>query len=168
MTYPERIWIGPNYASQRIFVLGESWYGDFPGDLVTDDGYIRAYLEGRVTDAMYTRMANACELEKKIFWEGILFTNFVQRVGATRNFRPTPEHYRTASARLSRILEEHTPRGVWILGLGQGAHSAPVVERAGIPYEVTAHPTSYGLKNATLGTSWKALLAKAQPRALTQ
>jgi hypothetical protein len=168
VTYPERIWIGSGYSSQRILVLGESWYGDFPGDLVTDDGYIRAYLEGRVSDAMYTRMANACELERRKFWEGILFTNFVQRVGATRDVRPTPEHYRSACARLACLLEEHTPRGVWILGLGQGAHSAPVVERAGIPYEVSAHPTSYGLKNATLGASWKALLAKAQWRVLTQ
>ena len=168
MTYPERIWIGPTYTNRRIFVLGESWYGDFTDDLVTDDGYIRAYLEGRVTDAMYTRMANACELERKKYWESIMFTNFVQRVGSTRDFRPTTEHYRTACARLARLLEEHTPRGVWILGLGQSSYSASVVERVGIPYVVSAHPTSYGLKNATLGASWKALLAKAQSRVLTQ
>ena len=77
VTYPERIWIGPTYSKLGIFVLGESWYGDFSGDLVTDDGYIRAYLEGSVTDAMYTRIANACELERKEFWNGIMFTNFV-------------------------------------------------------------------------------------------
>lgn len=168
MNYPEKIWIGPTYAYRRIFVLGESWYGDFPDDLATDDGYIRAYLEGRVPDAMYTRMANACELEKNQFWESILFTNFVQRVGATRDFRPTSEHYRTACARLARLLEEHTPCGVWILGREQGSHSAPVVERAEIPYVVSAHPASYGVKNATLGASWKALLAKMQSRVLTQ
>lgn len=167
MTYPERIWIGPHYSNRRIFVLGESWYGDFPGDLATDDGYIRAYLKGR-TDAMYTRMANACEMAKEEFWESILFTNFVQRVGATRTARPTTQHYRNACERLARILMEHKPCGVWILGLGQGTHSAPVVARAGIPYEVSAHPTSYGLKNSTLGASWKTLLVKAKSCVLTQ
>ena len=162
MTQAERIWVGPAFSNQRIFVLGESWYGDYPDELVTDDGYIRAYLAGSVTDAMYTRIANACKMERKEFWEGIMFTNFVQRVGATRDLRPSAEHYRSASARLARLLEEHAPRGVWILGLEQGRHSAPVVEAAGIPFEVTAHPTSYGLKHATLGASWNALLEKAR------
>ena len=162
MSYPESVWIGPAYSKLRILVLGESWYGDFPDDLITDDGYIRAYLGGRVTDAMYTRIANACGLKPSEFWNGIMFTNFVQRLGATRDSRPTIEHYREACIRLARILEEHRPRGAWILGLGQGEHSAPVVARAGIACEVSAHPTSYGLKNATLGASWKVLLAKTQ------
>lgn len=161
-TYHEKIWIGSTYSKLRILVLGESWYGDFLGDLVTDEGYIRAYLKGSVVDAMYSRIANACELDRKEFWNSIMFTNFVQRVGATRDHRPTAEHYKGACERLARILKEHTPRGVWILGVGQGEYSAPVVDRAGIAYEVSAHPTSYGLKNATLGASWKALLAKSQ------
>ena len=149
-------------------MLGESWYGDFPDDLATDDGYIRAYLEDRVTDATYTRIANACKMAKKEFWEGIMFTNFVQRVGATRESRPTTEQYRIASERLVRVLAEHTLQGIWILGVEQGAHSAPVVERLKIPYVVTAHPASYGLKNATLGASWNALLDKMQSRALSK
>lgn len=56
--YPEKVWIGPNFQSLGIFVLGESWYGDFTKELVTDDGYIRAYLDGRVVDSLYTRIAN--------------------------------------------------------------------------------------------------------------
>ena len=162
MSHAEKVWIGAGYSELRILVLGESWYGDFPDDLVTDDGYIRAYLDGRVTDAMYTRIANACKMSRSDFWNGVMFTNFVQRVGATRESRPSSEHYKDARVRLSRLLEEHTPRGVWILGLGQSEYSAPVVERAGIAYQVSAHPTSYGLKNATLGASWLALLAKSQ------
>lgn len=168
MSYPEKVWRGPAYPELRVLVLGESWYGDFSDDLVTDDGYIRAYLEGRVTDAMYTRIANACGLKRSDFWNGIMFTNFVQRVGATRESRPSAEHYRGACLRLARLLEEHKPRGVWILGLGQGEHSAPVVERAGVACEVSAHPTSYGLKNAVLGASWHALLAKTQARVSAQ
>jgi hypothetical protein len=162
VTYVERIWIGPAYSSRRIFVLGESWYGDFQDDLATDDGYIRAYLNDRVTDALYTRIANACEMEKQAFWEGIMFTNFVQRVGATRDRRPSAEQYRDAGVRLARLLKEHAPRGVWILGREQARHSEPVVQAAGIPVEVTAHPTSFGVKHATLRASWNALLEKAQ------
>lgn len=162
MAYPEKIWKGDSYGDRRIFVLGESWYGDYPDDLVTDDGYIRAYLEGRVVDALYTRLANACQLSRSEFWHGVMFTNYVQRVGATRDFRPAREHFVEAGPRLSRLLEEHQPRGVWILGIGQGEYSARVVEKAGIPFEVAPHPTSYGVKSSTLYASWAALLDKAK------
>lgn len=167
MTHPERIWIGPNYSNRRVFVLGESWYGDYTEDRVTDDGYIRAYLEGRQPDSMYSRMANACMGDKSLqarrdYWHGVMFTNFVQRVGATRDRRPSAEQYRDAGVRLTRLLKEHAPRGVWILGREQARHSEPVVEAAGIPVEVTAHPTSFGVKHATLRASWNALLEKAQ------
>lgn len=161
-SYAEKVWVGPAYPKLRILVLGESWYGDFPEDLVTDDGYIRAYLDGRVKDPMYTRMANACgfRLKPEDFWNGIMFTNFVQRVGDTRESRPASEHYKNACPRLECILEEHKPRGVWILGIEQARYSAPVVEKAGAAFQVSAHPTSYGLKNATLDAGWTSLLAK--------
>lgn len=162
MNYVERIWIGPAYADHRIFVLGESWYGDYQDELSTDDGYIRAYLAGRVTDSLYTRIANACKTEKRAFWESIMFTNYVQRVGPTRDHRPSAAQYRDASERLKRLLVEHAPRGVWILGREQARHSEPVVVGAGIPVEVTAHPTSFGVKHATLRASWSALLEKSQ------
>ena len=71
MSYVERIWVGPAYPSQRIFVLGESWYGDYQDDLSTDDGYIRAYLAGRVTDSLYTRIANACKIDKRALRERV-------------------------------------------------------------------------------------------------
>ena len=77
-----------------------------------------------------------------------MFTNFVQRVGATRKSRPTTDHYKSASARLANLLVVHKPVGVWILGIGQGEYSAPIIKSAGIPYEISAHPTSYGLKNS--------------------
>jgi hypothetical protein len=157
----ERIWIGPNYGDLRILVLGESWYGDFPDDQVTDDGYVPAYLEGRARDPMYTRMANAVRMDRRSFWEGIAFTNFVQRVGDLRTDRPTADHYREAGPRLRRLLDLLAPRGVWILGKEQAAYSEPVVRAAGVLVEVTVHPTSYGAKNSTLGASWAALLAKA-------
>ena len=173
MTHAEKIWIGPNYSNRRIFVLGESWYGDYTDDLATDDGYIRAYLEGHQPDPMYSRMANACMGDNSLrarcdYWHGLAFTNFVQCVGGNRADRPTTDMLKAARPRLTALLEAHKPAGVWILGIGQGEHSAPVVAAAGIPFEVTAHPTSYGLKNSTLGASWKTLLVKAQSCVLTQ
>ena len=165
MRHPEKVWIGPKYEEQRIFVLGESWYGEFSDELVTDDGYINAYLAGQQVDAMYTRIANACRLPKAEFWNAVLFTNFVQCVGSTRDNRPTVENYREASGRLSALLELHKPAGVWILGIGQSVYSAPIVQNAGIPHETSAHPTSYGLKNLTLGDSWRRLLGKVSSQA---
>lgn len=152
------IWIGSNYPRKRIFVLGESWYGDYVDN--TDAGYIRLYLDGKVTDSMYTRMANACGMSRHEFWNGIIFTNYVQRVGDTRNCRPDVEAYRAAASRLAFLLERHRPSALWILGIGQAEYSAPVVEAAGIPFEITAHPTSFGLTNAALGESWNRLIKK--------
>ena len=153
----ERIWIGPNFPRSGIFVLGESWYGEYTDDLVTDDGWIRAYLDRQVPDRMYTRMANACGMTRHQFWESVMFTNFVQCVGTLRENRRSAVMYAAAQSRLMALLESHRPRGVWVLGMGQADYSVPVIERAGIVAEVTPHPTSYGLSNAALGQSWKRL-----------
>ena len=161
-TKREKVWVGPNYPARRIFVLGESWYGEYPDDLVTDDGYIRAYLDGdkRAADPMYTRIANACETERRQFWEGVMFTNFVQCVGETRKSRPTPKQYEAAKQRLEKLLEKYKPAGVWIIGIEQSKYSALTVERAEIPYVISPHTASFGLTNAKLGDGWKELITK--------
>lgn len=93
----ETIWVGPNYPTSRIFVLGESWYGDYADN--TDRGYITLYLANQQTDALYTKMANACmpdvkeSIRRATYWQSIMFTNFVQCVGAKRTDRPTRQHY---------------------------------------------------------------------------
>ena len=153
------IWIGRNYSQKRIFVLGESWYGSYADN--TDVGYVSMYLEGRLADRMYTRMANACQLSRADFWHQIIFTNFVQKVGERREDRPTLTHYLEAKTRLADLLNLHKPCGVWVLGKEQAEYSSPVIEKAGIAFEVTAHPTSYGLTNKALGESWNALVRKA-------
>lgn len=159
-TLPDQVWIGPKYHEKRIFVLGESWYGDYAEHLVTDSGWIQSYLNGTVTDRMYTRMANACGMTRHEFWEGILFTNYVLRIGDVRSDRPTRQMYLDARPRLEQILGANQPRAVWILGIGQSEFSGPVIAKAGIPFEVVPHPTSYGLPNQVLGDSWRKLLAK--------
>jgi len=159
MSHPERVWIGPQYDALRVLVLGESWYGDYEGDLVTDAGYIAAYLTGTQVDRMYTKMANATGLGKKKFWESVAFTNFVQRVGDTLDSRPTTQHYLDARDRLRLLLSELSPKGVWILGTEQGAYSAPVVRATGVACEVSPHPTRIGVTSAWLGQGWHALIA---------
>jgi len=154
----DQVWVGSRFRETGIFVLGESWYGDYAENLVTDSGWIASYLRGEQVDRMYTRMANACKLSPKEFWQSILFTNFVLRVGDVRANRPTRQMYKDAGPRLQKILSEHRPRGVWVLGIGQSEFSVPIILDAGIPCEVVAHPTSYGLRNAVLGASWKRVL----------
>jgi hypothetical protein len=158
--YPENVWIGPEFDTTGVLVLGESWYGDFPDHLATDDGYISAYLAGEVTDPLYTRIANATGLRKPRFWRSVMFTNFVQRIGPTRGHRPTEAQYKRAAPRLAHLLELHKPRGVWIIGKEQAAYTEPVVLDAGIPVAVSPHPTSYGVKHEVLRAAWDALLHK--------
>ena len=162
---PERIWIGPRYNEARIFILGESWFGNWEGDLATDDGYIRAYLAEELEDRLYSCLADSCGADRSTFWNGVMFTNYVQRVGATRNSRPSKAQYIEAQQRLREILAQHRPHGVWIIGKEQGKYSAPVVQSAGVPVEVTAHPSSHrgerSVLRESLRASWQALLAKA-------
>ena len=99
----EHIWIGNSYFQNRIFVLGESWYGDYADN--TDVGYVTNYLNGQQIDRMYTRMANACKLSRTDFWHQIIFTNFVQKVGQTRKDRPTKIQYLEATTPLSYIAK---------------------------------------------------------------
>ncbi len=162
MSCPERVWVGPHYEPLRVLVLGESWYGDYEGDLVTDAGYIAAYLANTQIDRMYTKVANASRLGKRKFWESVAFTNYVQRVGATLDSRPTTQQYLDAQDRLRRLLTELTPKGVWILGTEQGAYSEPMVRAAGIACEVSPHPTRRGVTNAWLGEGWHALTGTLQ------
>jgi hypothetical protein len=162
-----KIWVGPNYSDRRILVLGESWYGSWADN--TDYGYVSQYLKGAIVDGMYTRMANACgALSKVDYWNGIAFTNFVQRVGDNRADRPTRQAYLDARPRLRTLVEKLRPRGVWVLGREQAMYSQPVLNDMGVPNEATAHPTSYGLSNAALGDSWHALLAKVEGISVTE
>lgn len=160
----ERIWIGPDYGTLRVLVLGESWYGDYDGDLATDAGYIAAYLDSKQVDRMYSKIANATGLGKQKFWRAVAFTNFVQRIGATPDCRPTRRHYQDARERLQLLLRELKPWGVWILGIEQSTYSAPVVSGAGIQCEVSPHPTSVGLPSARLAEGWNDLVARLHAR----
>lgn len=154
----DRPWMGINYESKRILVLGESWYGDWGSEHNSDHGYVTAYLTNKISDRMYTKMANACGLARDTYWHSIAFTNFVIWAGHSRTDRPTSDMYKSAIERLDRLLQEHKPQGVWILGKEQSQYSEPVIRNAGVKCEVALHPTSYGVSNQVLGESWKRLI----------
>lgn len=156
----DSIWVGDKYYSKCILVLGKSWYGTYSDN--TDKGYVSNYLKGLEKDRMYTRMANACmpnisstEERIKTYWNSIAFTNFAGRVGDARENRPTEKDFRNSEVRLTKIIEKYEMGKVWILGIEQARFSSPIIENAGLRYEITPHPTSYGLSNEKLGASWK-------------
>lgn len=154
------IWVGHEYQAKRILVLGESWYGSFPDQLATDSGYIAAYLAGRVTDRMYSKMANACGPSRNEFWQSIAFTNFVQCIGEEAGSRPTDQAYKDAKPRLADLLKLHQPQVVWVLGEEQAKYSSPVIESMDIPVEVAWHPMRIGCTSSMLNRSWGKLLSK--------
>lgn len=163
----DSIWIGEKHSDKYVLVLGESWYGNYIDN--TDSGYVKNYLNGLEKDRMYTRMANAClpnivqrDERIKTYWNSIAFTNFVGRVGDIRKNRPSEYEYKNSQKRLKDLLKKLNTRYVWILGIEQSKFSAPVIEDAGIHFEITAHPTSYGLSNEKLGNSWRTLMSKDQ------
>jgi uncharacterized protein YbcV (DUF1398 family) len=162
---PERIWVGPRYHDQRIFILGESWFGDFEGDLATDDGYITAYLSGKQSDRLYTTLSEACGPDRHTFWEQVMFTNYIQRIGPTRAHRPIKSQYLEARDRLRNILVRMQPHGVWVIGKEQGKYSAPVVREFGIPVVIVNHPSSHRgekqILHEGLRASWQELCSNA-------
>lgn len=56
ITVSDRIWIGDRYAEHRLLILGESYYGQYEGDMETDEVYLREHVAGRQPDKMYETM----------------------------------------------------------------------------------------------------------------
>ena len=161
----ERIWVGERYDEHRILVLGESWYGtedEFPGDLITDAGWIAAYLRAEVRDTLYTRIANAAGKSRGEFWQRVAFTNYVRAaVGPTRQQKAASAHFKEAVPRLRCLLDELKPRGVFLLGTGQAEYSGPVIGEAAIPWVAVRHPTgSRGVTHAEVRAGWDDLMTK--------
>lgn len=160
----KNIWIGDNYqrSALKILILGESWYGEDKSLAIA----IREWASGE-KDATFRRIfkaargkdsKNATEEEKLEFWHSISFYNFIDSVGPTRQYRPTAKHYESAKLRLVSVLMDYKPKAVWILGKGQALHSKSIITDFGMRAVVTAHPTSFGLKNKDLADSWNELL----------
>lgn len=162
------IWVGKNYqtSKNKILVLGESWYGQE----VSIAEYISKWAAREIKDTTFSRIFNAgsgshtskaTESELLDFWHTIVFYNYVVgTVGETRSHRPTKMQYEFSESSLNLILKQFAPDGVWVLGKEQSHYSVPVIESLCLPYEVVAHPTSFGLKAKVLQNSWRTILEK--------
>ncbi len=128
-------WVGARYGEihappvgrARVLVLGESHYGDascqresFTNDVVKEWVFQRR-------DRFFTKVAKLTlglstaewlspELSHE-FWNSVLFYNYVQEiVGPGPRYRPSPEMWRCAESSLGRLLLEHTPNCIVVLG----------------------------------------------------
>ncbi len=169
------VWCGANYeaAENGILVLGESWYGEEPSPLpVNLEPYIRRWVsatkEGR--DYTFSRIFNSSSArrayqakpdERLRFWDSIAFYNFVPgTLGYERSNRPKKQDFENAVYVFEYVLDELSPKGVWILGKEQVEHSMPSVCTRGIEFEKIQHPASRGLSREDLRISWAKLAVK--------
>jgi hypothetical protein len=98
--------------------------------------------------------------QRREVWSTIVFYNFVVEHVVTAENRPTEEQYKASIPQFRDVLEEHQPSGVWVLGKEQAKYSEPVIRSLKLPFEVSCHPTSYGLSNESLKESWVKLQEK--------
>lgn len=159
-------WRGSEYGtpSNEILVLGESSYGNTgPIDL-----YVRTWISG-AGDPTFSRIFSSCsgkhrdfatKTEQGAFWNRIAFYNFVVRELDSSKDRPKSADYLLSKKAFQDVLAELKPSGVWILGVEQSVYSAPLVEEYGAVCEVARHPTSRGLKNEDLSSSWNRLVGR--------
>jgi len=164
------VWIGENYerSTNRLLVLGESWYGD----IEPLAAYVPRWAHGAINDSMFSRLFNAASglhtagatyAQRLAWWNGIAFYNFVPgTVGTTRRDRPSRSAFAAARTSLTTTLDRLSPKGVWIIGKGQAEYSADVVRQFGAACEVTAHTASYGLSSVALAASWANLIQKVR------
>jgi hypothetical protein len=170
------VWIGDKYEceSDRVLILGESWYGDVEPLVL----YVPRWARGEINDSTFSRLFNAASglhteratYEQRVdWWNAIAFYNFVPgTVGASRSDRPSEAAFAAARTLLTVVLDKLRPRGVWIIGKGQAEYSAEVVRRFGSVFEVTPHTASFGLRSADLAASWHRLLEKVRASPLVE
>jgi len=137
-----RIWIGDHYDKHRTFVLGESYFGSYEGDMETDEVYLREFVAHRQEDKLFEKISRSLDMSRSEFWHRVAFTNLViGSIGPTGAATAKNQQFRDGCARFSDLLAKYQPQRVWILGKGQGHFSGRICAAAGIPYEVIAHPT---------------------------
>lgn len=164
------IWIGANYErnSDRVMVLGQSWWGSV--ELLKDA--IPRWADGRLEDATFSRLFSAISelnvnrvspAERLEWWNCIAFYNFVP--GSSGELRDSPissGRFESSKVPLRQALEAVKPRGVWVWGKGQAKYSGPVIQEFGAAYEVAPLPNANGVKNEDLRAVWTRLLERVR------
>jgi hypothetical protein len=163
----QNVWIGRDYRTRptKVLILGESTYG--ASDHIGDD--VKAWVNGN-RDYTFSRLyraitglpaAQAGLTTKQMFWENLAFCNFVPRPGNMdrKRARPRPQTCQIAKSRLKTVLAYLNPTVVWILGLGQGEFSQPVIKDAGVQFVLSKHPAAFGVRTCELERAWAAITA---------
>ena len=151
ITVSDRIWIGDRYAEHRLLILGESYYGQYEGDMETDEVYLREHVAGRQPDKMYEKMEQALGLTAAQLWHQCIFTNLVTgSIGDTYRATAKVDQFKAGLPRLRELLRRHGPARVWIMGKTQSKYSGRVVDEFGARWVACYHPT--GKNNMKEGT----------------
>ena len=151
---PSRPWVGRDCARRRIFVLGESYTGDYESDLEYDDSYLAALLDGKklLGPDLFFKIVEKLEIPLAEFWHEVAFTNMsLGSLGATNATKVTPAQLKAGQPRLEQLLGKLTPRGVLILGKKTGKAAEPVCRKLGVAYRTVNHPS--GINNANPRTA---------------
>ena len=166
---PNRPWVGRDYRTRRVFVLGESYTGTYEGDLEYDDAYMDALLCGKPVPGpdLFKKMATKLGMSLEQLWHQVAFTNLcLGSIGASTSIKVTLAQLQAGLPRFESLLRRLEPRGVLILGAKTGVAAAPICRRLGIAYRAVYHPS--GVNNANpktacspemLKSAWRDLLA---------
>jgi hypothetical protein len=145
------LWIGTNYRSSSnplrgTLVIGHSTYAT-PDD---DPPGIVAWIQGG-NDLTFKRFLN-CVLDGGItgihspsdLFRSIAFYNFVPWSLGPKTRSPKPEEYKQAAQTLPGVINQASPRAIFVFGKRHQKYSLPIIKayanRFGVPYRATVHP----------------------------
>lgn len=165
---PDRLWIGRDYATHRIFILGESYTGTYEGEMEYDDEYMAALLAGKpvLGPALFIKMAEKLDMSLQDLWHKVAFTNMsLGSIGATNAIKVRACQLNAGRPRLKSLLQRHEPKGVLILGAKTNMAAAPVCRELGIEHRTVYHPS--GVNNANPRTACTKEMLQAAWRGLS-
>jgi len=183
-------WIGSRYRSLpfRIMIVAESVYNDEPENadvatVVASSDYCRAVIshhglfykltsparhlqKSRIARALEGLLLddNICDNQRGIFWESVVYHQFVQRPMAHKKARPNATDYACAGETLPAVIDILSPSAILFLGTdmrklpGLRSHfggialtSLPLIGKSrprhgvlsGCPFLMIRHPSSY-------------------------
>lgn len=123
MTIYYEPWKGRNYGNnnKRLFILGESHYGDDKSDATIR--YTKQYCEGKFSARFWTITMQIVsgkhnsELNRFEFWNNVAFYNFIQEpVGDDARVRPTIKMWEKAQQPFKQVLDKLKPTHMLVLG----------------------------------------------------
>lgn len=140
---PDRPWIGAAFRSQQsVFVLGESYTGEYKDDSEYDDVYWQQCLNHQRTDKLFDSLQDKIGIAASQWWPQIAFTNLcLGSIGPTTKTTVTNAQLRSGLPRLGRLIDRLQPRGVLILGAATRDAASSYLSKRGLPWRWVYHPS---------------------------